>query len=120
MNLACPKCGTEDTRKLTLVMNQGGVAEKGAQLGMAYGANIMIPVMTFVIACLMGIMFALFHWVLGIAAFAGTIWAGMKVRAYMKAKTKSKYSDLSPQMKADGFLCNRCEHMFIPARGASA
>jgi hypothetical protein len=120
MNLTCPKCGTEDTRKLTLVMNQGGVAEKGAQLGVAYGANIMIPLMTFVIACLMGIMFALFNWFLGLLAFAGTVYGGMKVRAYLKNKTKSKYADLSPQMKADGFLCNRCEHMFIPARAAGA
>ena len=120
MNLACPKCGTEDTRKLSLIMNQGGMTERSAQLGVAYGANIMIPVMTFVIAGLVGFMFLIFNWVLGILAWAATMWGGWKLRGVLKNKTKSKYSDLSPEMKADGFQCNRCEHMFIPARGASA
>jgi|SRR3990172_5147927 len=115
MNLACPKCGTEDTQKLSLAMSQGGVSEKGAQLGMAYGANIMIPVMTFVIAGLVGFMFMLFNVVLGILAWAATMYGGFKVRAYMKAKTKHKYADVSPQMKQDGFLCKRCENIFIPA-----
>ena len=115
MNLACPKCGTEDTKKLSLVMSQGGVSEKGAQLGVAYGANIMIPVMTFVIAGLVGFMFLLFNWLLGILAWAATMYGGFKLRAYMKAKTKHKFADVSPQLKQDGFLCSRCEHLFIPA-----
>ena len=120
MNFACPKCGTEDTKKLSLVMSQGGMTEKSAQLGVSYGANIMIPVMTFVVAGLVGLMFVLMWWPLGIAAWAGTMWGGFKLRDYMKAKTKSKYADLAPAMKQDGFLCNRCEHMFIPAGSASA
>jgi hypothetical protein len=60
-------------------------------------------------------MFMLWTPLLGVLAFAATMWGGFKLRAYMKAKTKHKYADVSPQLKQDGFLCNRCEHMFIPA-----
>ena len=115
MNLACPKCGTEDTKKLSLVMSQGGVSEKGAALGMAYGANIMIPMMTFVVAALVGFMFLMWNPLLGVLAWAATMWGGFKLRAYMKAKTKHKYADVSPQLQQNGFLCSRCEHIFIPA-----
>src|SRR5262245_32078487 len=75
MNLNCPKCNSEDTQKLTLVMNQGGMAEKSAKLGMAYGYNIMLPLMTVVIAFLMGLMFGLFNIVLGLIAFVGVLFA---------------------------------------------
>lgn len=115
MKLSCPKCGTEDTRKLSLVMSQGGVSEKSAQLGVSYGANIMIPMMTFVVAALVGFMFLMVNPVLGVLAWAATMYGGFKVRGYLKAKTKHKYADLSPQLKQDGFLCNRCENVFLPA-----
>jgi hypothetical protein len=101
-------------------MAQGGTAEKSAQLGVSYGANVMIPVMTFVIAGLVGLMFMFAHWLLGILAWAATMWGGFKLRGVLKNKTKSKYADLSPAMKAEGFQCNRCEHQFIPARAATA
>ena len=120
MNLACPSCKSEDTQKLSLVMSKGGVAEKGAQLGAAYGSNIMIPMMTLVISVLMGIMFALFNFFLGVVAFGAVLFGGYSLRKWLKAKTKSKYADLSADMKQNGFQCNRCENLFIPARSASA
>ena len=65
MNLTCPKCSSEDTQKLSLVMSQGGVAEKGAQLGASYGLNIMLPAMTVIFSILIGIMFAMANPILG-------------------------------------------------------
>jgi hypothetical protein len=116
MNLSCPKCNSEDTRKLTLVMSEGGSMEKGAQLGMSYGLNIMLPVMSVIIGLLMGLLFGLmFGSVVGLIAFAGTVYGGFALRKRLKAKTKPKYADLPVQMKERGFQCNRCEHLFIPA-----
>ena len=45
----------------------------------------------------------------------GLLYGGYALRKRLKEKTKSKYADLSPQMKQSGFQCNRCEHQFIPA-----
>lgn len=115
MNLNCPKCSSEDTQKLSLVMSQGGMAEKGAKLGAAYGLNILLPLMTVIFSILIGVMFALFHIVLGLAAFVGVLFGGFALRKWLKAKAKSKYADLPAQMKQNGFQCNRCEHLFIPA-----
>jgi hypothetical protein len=114
MNLSCPKCNSEATQKLSLVMSQGGVAEKGAQLGASYGVNIVVPAMTVVVGLLIGVMFAMANPLLGLAAFAGVLYAGYTLRKKLKAKTKSKYADLSPQMKQSGYQCNRCENLFIP------
>jgi hypothetical protein len=96
-------------------MSQGGMAEKSAKLGMAYGYNILLPLMTVVIAFLMGLMFGIFNIFLGLIAFVGTLFGGFTLRKWLKGKTKSKYADLSAQMKQSGFQCNRCEHLFIPA-----
>ncbi len=115
MNLTCPKCNSEDTQKLSLVMNQGGMAEKGAKFGVAYGLNIMLPLFTFLVALLFALMFAFIHILLGLIAFVAVVFAGFTLRKWLKAKAKSKYADLSAQMKSSGFQCNRCEHLFIPA-----
>ena len=114
MNLTCPKCSSEDTQKLSLVMSQGGVAEKGAQLGASYGLNIMLPAMTVIFSILIGIMFAMANPILGLIAFGGVLFGGYTLRKRLKIKTKPKYADLSPQMKQSGFQCNRCENLFIP------
>lgn len=115
MNLKCPKCSSEETQKLSLVMSQGGTMEKGAQLGTSYGLNILLPLMTVIFAILIGIMFAMAQPLLGLLAFAGVLFGGFTLRKRLKAKTKSKYADLPAQMKQNGFQCNRCEHLFIPA-----
>ena len=114
MNLNCPKCGSQDTQKLSLVMNQGGVAEKGAKLGAAYVTNIWIPVATVFFAIFAGIVFAMINGYVGLAVFAGVLYGGYAGRKWFKAKTKSKFADLSANMKDNGFQCNRCAHMFIP------
>ena len=115
MNLNCPKCGSEDTQKLTLAMNKGGLVEKGAKFGAAYVANIWIPVATVFFGFLFAIVFAMWNGYLGLAVFAGFLYAGYTGRKWVKAKTKSKYADLPVQMKQDGFQCNRCENLFVPA-----
>lgn len=115
MNLNCPKCNSEDTQKLSLVMNQGGMSEKSARLGAAYGLNIMLPLMTLVVGALIGVMFALFNGLLGLLAFVGVLFGGYTLRKWLKTKMKSGYSDLSADMKQRGFQCNRCEHLFVPA-----
>jgi hypothetical protein len=117
MNLACTQCGSEDTKKISLLMNEGGVREKGAQLGAAHFYNYGIPVATLFFAVMLGFLFALFNWVVGVIAFAGTLYAGSRVRKYVKNKTRSPFADIPEDIKRDGFRCNRCEHMFIPARG---
>ena len=115
MNLSCPKCNSEETQKLTLAMSQGGVTEKGAQMGMTYGLNFMLPAFTVVIAILMGIMFAMANPILGLLAFGGVIYGGFFLRTKLKNKAKPKYADLPANMKQNGYQCNRCEHLFIPA-----
>ena len=115
MNFNCPKCSSADTQKLSLVMNKGGLMEKGAKFGVAYAANIWIPVASVFFAIIFGIMFGLFNTYLGILAFCGTLYAGWAGRKWLKAKTRSKFADVPAAMKENGFQCNRCEHLFIPA-----
>lgn len=116
MDLSCPKCKSEDTKKLTLVMSQGGTVEKGAQLGVSYGLNFMLPFFSIFVGILLGLVFGLwFGTLVGFVVFAGTVYGGFALRKRLKAKTKSKYADLSADMKQRGFQCNRCEHLFIPA-----
>ncbi len=115
MDLKCPKCGSEATQKLTLVMSQGGTMEKGAQLGVSYGANIALPLATALFAVMFGILFGLMSPILGLIVFGGTIYGGFWLRKKLKDKTKSKYADLSADMKQRGYQCNRCENQFVPA-----
>jgi hypothetical protein len=42
-------------------------------------------------------------------------YAGYLARNWVKAKSKSKFSDLSAELKQNGFACNRCEATFLPA-----
>ncbi len=114
MNLKCPKCGSEGTQKLTLVMDKGGTLEKAAKMQVSYGVNIAMPVATVFIAFLVSLIFI---WNLLIAAivFVAIIYGGFAWRKKIKAKAKGKYDDLAPDMKQNGFLCNRCENLFIPA-----
>ncbi len=118
MNLNCPNCSSPDTQKLSLVMNKGGLMEKGAKFGVAYAANIWIPLASVIFAIMFGIVFAMFNTILGILAFCGVLYAGYAGyagRKWLKAKTRSKFADVAPAMKQSGFQCNRCEHLFIPA-----
>lgn len=115
MNLTCPKCGSENTQKLSLVMSQGGTAEKAAKFGSAYVLNFVIPVLTVFAAFLLGAMFGILNMAVGALAFGGVLYGGYTLRKRLKAKAKSKYEDLPAQMKENGFQCNRCEHLFIPA-----
>jgi hypothetical protein len=106
MNLKCPKCGSESTQKLTLVMDKGGTGEKVTKMGVSYGANVALPIATVFIAFLVSI---------AAIVFAGIIYGGFYLRKKLKAGAKGKYDDLSPDMKQSGFLCTRCENLFIPA-----
>lgn len=114
MDLERPKCGSEATQKMTLVMDRGGTGERVTKMGVAYGANVALPLATVFIAFLVSL---LFIWNLLIAAivFAAIIYGGFYLRKRLKAGAKGKYDDLSPQMKQNGFLCTRCENLFIPA-----
>lgn len=115
MNLNCPKCSSADTQKLTLVMDQGGTMEKGAQLGVSYGANIALPIATVFFAILFGILFAISSPLFGLIVFAGILYGGFLLRKKLKSSTKSRYADLSPDMKQSGFQCKRCDSLFIPS-----
>src|SRR5215471_10918207 len=115
MNLNCPSCGSTDTQKLTLAMDKGGVMEKGAKFGVFYFANVWVPFVTFLVAVMFAIIFAFAHWLLGLMAFAGVCVGGFLLRKWIKSKGKSRYADVSAPMKQNGFQCNRCAHLFIPA-----
>jgi hypothetical protein len=120
MNLNCPKCGSENTQKLSLVMNKGGMMEKGARFGVVYIYNVWIPLATVLGAIAFGIVFAMLSGYLGFLMFVGILVGGYFARKWVKAKTRSKFADVSPEMKANGFQCNRCENLFIPAADAPA
>ncbi|HWG58059.1 MAG TPA: hypothetical protein VN661_03340 [Candidatus Acidoferrales bacterium] len=100
---------------MSLLMKQGGVMEKGAQLGTATFSNYGVPLLTVCVAVMVGAFFALLNMFVGIVAFGAILFAGFKVRTYLKGRTRSNFADLSEDIKRDGFRCNRCEHMFIPA-----
>ena len=119
MNLACPKCGAQDTRKISLLMSESGATNEAVKLGKAYVYNIAIPLATLVFAFLLGLLFGLFNIVVGLLVFAATLFAGWKIRGIVKRGMRSKFAELSAEMKRDGFRCSRCEHLFIPDRGAS-
>jgi hypothetical protein len=114
MDLKCPKCGSESTQKLTLVMDKGGTGEKVTKMGVSYGANVALPVATVFIAFLVSILF-IGNLLVAAIVFAGIIYGGFYLRKKLKAGAKGKYDDLLPAMKQNGFLCTRCENLFIPA-----
>jgi hypothetical protein len=115
MNCNCPKCGSQDTQKLTLAMNQGGLMEKAAKFGIVYVYNIWIPVVAILFGVLFGIVFAMLNGYLGFLVFVGILYAGYLARAWVKAKSKSKYSELPAEIRQNGFQCQRCENTFLPA-----
>ena len=115
MNLNCPSCGSQETQKLTLAMEKGGVMEKGARFGAFYMTNVWVPFVTVLVALMFAIIFAFIHWTLALGVFAAILYAGFLVRKWLKSKVKSKYADLPAPMKQNGFQCNRCAHLFIPA-----
>jgi hypothetical protein len=87
---------------------------KKARFGAMYLYNVWIPLATVLGSIAFGIVFAMVNGYLGLLVFAGVLFAGYKARKLVKEKTRSKYADLPVQLKQNGFLCNRCEHMFLP------
>jgi hypothetical protein len=114
--LSCPKCKSEDNQKLTMVMSASGLFGKILRFGSVYVYNVWIPVAS----VFFGIVFGLFSGYLGFFAFTGTLIAGFFARRWVKAKTRSKFADLSDNMKQSGFQCKRCEHLFIPVESLPA
>jgi hypothetical protein len=102
MELTCPKCKSEDTQKLTMVTDKG-LFGKFMRFGAVYIYNLWIPLASVFFGIAFGIVFAMFNGYLGFFA-----------RKWVKAKTRSKFADLSDNMKQNGFQCKRCEHLFIP------
>jgi hypothetical protein len=96
-------------------MAEGGTLEKGARFAAAYVYNVWIPLATVLGAIAFGIVFAMINGYFGFLTFVGILVAGYFARKWVKAKTRSKFADLPAQMKQNGFQCNRCEHLFLPA-----
>jgi hypothetical protein len=113
MDLTCPKCKSQDTQKLTM-SSDNTLFGKIMRFGAVYVYNVWIPVASVFFGIAFGIVFGLFNGYLGFFAFAGTLVAGFFARKWVKAKTRSKFADLSDNMKQNGFQCKRCEHRFIP------
>jgi hypothetical protein len=115
MNFNCPNCGGENTQKLSLVIDKGGLTEKGARFGVVYVYNVWIPLATVLGAIAFGVVFAMINGYLGFLMFVGVLVGGFYARKWVKAKTRSKFADVPADMKENGFQCNRCEHLFVPA-----
>src|SRR5271165_2541844 len=120
MDLSCPKCKSEDTQKLTMVASAKGLFGLILKFGAVYVYNIWIPVASVFFGIAFGIVFAMFNGYLGFFVFAATLTAGFFARKWVKAKTRSKFADLSDNMKQHGFQCQRCEHLFIPIEALPA
>src|ERR1700739_2919175 len=118
MNCNCPSGGGENTKKLSVVMNKGGLMAKSMRFGVVYVYNVWIPLASVLGAIAFGVVFAMINGYLGFLVFVGTLVAGYFARSWVKAKSRSKFADVPDQMKEYGFQCNRCEHLFIP--GASS
>jgi ribose/xylose/arabinose/galactoside ABC-type transport system permease subunit len=91
-----------------------GLFGKILRFGIVYVYNIWIPVASVFFGIAFGFVFGLFNATLGVLVFLATLTAGFFARKWIKAKAKSKYADLSDNMKQNGFQCKRCEHLFIP------
>ncbi len=120
MEFSCPKCKSQDTQKLTMVMSTSGLFGKILRFGAVYVYNLWIPVASVFFGIAFGIVFGLFNGYLGFFAFASTLVAGFFARKWVKAKTRSKFADLSDNMNQNGFQCKRCEHLFIPVETVPA
>jgi hypothetical protein len=114
MDMSCPKCKSEDTQKITMVASATGLFGLILRFGAVYVYNIWIPVASVFFGIAFGIVFGMFSGYLGFFAFVGILTAGYFARKWVKAKTRSKFADLSNNMKQNGFQCQRCEHLFIP------
>jgi hypothetical protein len=97
-----------------MVTSASGLFGKVLRFGSVYVYNVWIPVASVFFGIAFGIVFGLFNGYLGFFAFTGTLVAGFFARKWIKAKTRSKFADLSDNMKQNGFQCKRCEHLFIP------
>lgn len=114
MNLTCPKCGTEETRRLSLVMSED-ITGKGIRFGAAYMYNFVLPFLTIGIGLFFLVILSIFKFALGLFAFAGCLIFGYYVRKWVKGKFRPRFDDLPNNMKQNGFLCSRCAHVFLPA-----
>ena len=113
MNLECPKCGAENTKKLSIVMAEN-VTQKGVRLGAAYMYNVWLPFMAIGVGLLVALILSIFSWQLGVFAFCVCLVLGYMIRSWAKAKFRPKYANLPAPMKERGFVCGRCEHLFVP------
>ena len=120
MNLTCPKCNSGDTQKITMVASASGLLGKILRFGAVYVYNLWIPVASVFFGIAFGIVFAMFNGYLGFFVFAATLTAGFFARKWVKKMTRSKFADLSDNMKQNGFQCQRCEHLFIPVEALPA
>jgi predicted RNA-binding Zn-ribbon protein involved in translation (DUF1610 family) len=115
MNLNCPKCGSGETQRLLLVMDQGGITEKTVRTHNVVGANVALPIATLLFAVLFSMLFVGSSVLLAVLVFGGIMWAGFMLRRRILNASRSPYADLTPDMKQRGFRCNRCGEQFIPA-----
>ena len=115
MNLQCPSCKSDDTQKLSMVMTKSGLLGLILRFGAVYVYNIWIPVATLFFGFLFAVVFALWNAFFGFLVFVGFLAAGFFARKWVKAKTISKFADVPSPMKENGFQCQRCSHLFIPA-----
>ena len=90
-------------------------SQKGVRLGAAYMYNIWLPLITIGIGLFFAVVFSFFSIPLAFLAFCGCLAGGYFARKWAKNKFKPAYSDLSGELKRNGYLCERCGHTFLPA-----
>lgn len=114
MDLKCPKCSSENTQRLALALEQGGALEKSAKLHSSFGANLAVPAATLLFVIIIGIPALAMSPLVGVVVIAGIIFGGFLLRKKVAGVAKSPYTDLTPDMRQNGFLCNRCGNQFVP------
>lgn len=123
MNLTCPSCGSANTTKLSLMISRGATTAEGvAKFGSLYVANFVVPLLGFFFTLLTGILFGLWSTFAGLVVFAGGLYLTMRIRRkivhVMRPIAQQRLTKLDEQLKANGFQCQRCEHLFVPAEPA--
>jgi hypothetical protein len=114
MDLKCPKCASENTQRLALAMEQGGAVEKSAKLHSKFGANLAVPAATFLFVVIIGVPALAMSPLVGVIVIAGIIYGGFLLRKKLAGVARSPYAAVSPEMRQNGFLCNRCGNQFVP------
>jgi RNase P subunit RPR2 len=119
ISLACPKCNSENTQKLTLAIKEDPKSLAGGPATFLLG-NLAAPLVGFLfgvlVVVILGSMFGMTGGIVGVIL---TIIGIFYLRKLFMHMYKPKLDALPKAMKQNGYLCNRCGATFIPGQDSS-